>query len=160
MFMSSLHLFIFFPKIFYRLKKGKQLEKEEAITEVKKNIHLIKAPHAGKKNLWRFSVAKERQKKVKEWFQQWGHVCLIIYLQENPNRWKQRWCKSYKKTSTWRMKTTNPEFNFTAFTYLLKPYKVYMYNLQKLNTYLPFMLFVAGCWTTQNQICYRQCADK
>lgn len=32
----------------YRLKKGKQLEKEEAISEVKKNIHLIKAPHAGK----------------------------------------------------------------------------------------------------------------
>lgn len=33
----------------FRLKKGKQLEKEEAINEVKKNIHLIKAPHAGKK---------------------------------------------------------------------------------------------------------------
>jgi len=32
----------------HRLKKGKQLEKEEAINEVKKNIHLIKAPHAGK----------------------------------------------------------------------------------------------------------------
>lgn len=30
-----------------RLKKGKELEKEEAIKEVKKNIHLIKAPHAG-----------------------------------------------------------------------------------------------------------------
>uniref|UniRef100_A0AAZ3PW06 Ribosomal L24 domain containing 1 n=1 Tax=Oncorhynchus tshawytscha TaxID=74940 RepID=A0AAZ3PW06_ONCTS len=27
------------------LKKGKQLEKEEAISKVKKNIHLIKAPH-------------------------------------------------------------------------------------------------------------------
>lgn len=38
--------FFFFQ--FYRLKKGKQLEKEEAIVEVKKNIHLIKAPHAGK----------------------------------------------------------------------------------------------------------------
>lgn len=34
----------------YRLKKGKQLEKEEAINEVKKNIHLIKAPHAGKES--------------------------------------------------------------------------------------------------------------
>merc|ERR1711915_648987 len=34
--------------IMNRLKKGKQLEKEEAINEVKKNIHLIKAPHAGK----------------------------------------------------------------------------------------------------------------
>lgn len=33
-----------------RLKKGKELEKEEAINEVKKNIHLIKAPHAGKNN--------------------------------------------------------------------------------------------------------------
>uniref|UniRef100_A0A8K9V8G1 Uncharacterized protein n=1 Tax=Oncorhynchus mykiss TaxID=8022 RepID=A0A8K9V8G1_ONCMY len=33
--------------IMNRLKKGKQLEKEEAISEVKKNIHLIKAPHAG-----------------------------------------------------------------------------------------------------------------
>lgn len=36
-----------FNCLHYRLKKGKQLEKEEAITEVKKNIHLIKAPHAG-----------------------------------------------------------------------------------------------------------------
>lgn len=36
----------------YRLKKGKQLEKEEAICEVKKNIHLIKAPHAGKMFLY------------------------------------------------------------------------------------------------------------
>lgn len=34
--------------LLYRLKKGKELEKEEAISEVKKNIHLIKAPHAGK----------------------------------------------------------------------------------------------------------------
>ncbi|XP_076863357.1 putative ribosome biogenesis protein RLP24 [Brachyhypopomus gauderio] len=31
-----------------RLKKGKELEKAEAISEVKKNIHLIRAPHAGK----------------------------------------------------------------------------------------------------------------
>lgn len=38
---------MFFVFMFYRLKKGKQLEKEEAINEVKKNIHLIKAPHAG-----------------------------------------------------------------------------------------------------------------
>ena len=30
-----------------RLKKGKQLDKEEAIISVKKNIHLIRAPHAG-----------------------------------------------------------------------------------------------------------------
>lgn len=44
MFASTL---LFFSPL-YRLKKGKQLEKEEAITEVKKNIHLIKAPHAGK----------------------------------------------------------------------------------------------------------------
>lgn len=36
------------PFLFCRLKKGKELEKEEAISEVKKNIHLIKAPHAGK----------------------------------------------------------------------------------------------------------------
>lgn len=40
---SESHFFSFI----YRLKKGKQLEKEEAISEVKKNIHLIKAPHAG-----------------------------------------------------------------------------------------------------------------
>ncbi|KPP64163.1 putative ribosome biogenesis protein RLP24 [Scleropages formosus] len=32
-----------------RLKKGKELEKADAINEVKKNIHLIKAPHAGEK---------------------------------------------------------------------------------------------------------------
>lgn len=34
--------------IINRLKKGKQLDKEEAIISVKKNIHLIRAPHAGK----------------------------------------------------------------------------------------------------------------
>ncbi|RVE71707.1 hypothetical protein OJAV_G00054540 [Oryzias javanicus] len=34
--------------IMNRLKKGKELEKEQTISEVKKNIHLIKAPHAGK----------------------------------------------------------------------------------------------------------------
>lgn len=42
--------------IINRLKKGKELEKEEAIQEVKKNIHLIKAPHAGK--------AKEMEEKM------------------------------------------------------------------------------------------------
>lgn len=42
--------------LFYRLKKGKQLEKEEAISEVKKNIHLIKAPHAGKESLIRWHL--------------------------------------------------------------------------------------------------------
>uniref|UniRef100_A0A673FSW1 Probable ribosome biogenesis protein RLP24 n=1 Tax=Sinocyclocheilus rhinocerous TaxID=307959 RepID=A0A673FSW1_9TELE len=30
-----------------RLKKGKELEKAADITEVQKNIHLIRAPHAG-----------------------------------------------------------------------------------------------------------------
>lgn len=38
---------LFLPPL-NRLKKNKQLEKEDDITEVKKNIHLIKAPHAGK----------------------------------------------------------------------------------------------------------------
>ncbi|XP_016306262.1 probable ribosome biogenesis protein RLP24 [Sinocyclocheilus anshuiensis] len=33
--------------ILNRLKKGKELEKAADITEVKKNIHLIRAPHAG-----------------------------------------------------------------------------------------------------------------
>ncbi|XP_060759028.1 probable ribosome biogenesis protein RLP24 [Neoarius graeffei] len=33
--------------IMNRLKKGKELEKTEAINEVKKNIHLIRASHAG-----------------------------------------------------------------------------------------------------------------
>ncbi|XP_016104341.1 probable ribosome biogenesis protein RLP24 [Sinocyclocheilus grahami] len=32
---------------FLRLKSGKALEKAAAISEVKKNIHLIRAPHAG-----------------------------------------------------------------------------------------------------------------
>lgn len=40
----------FFLTPLYRLKKGKELEKAEAINEVKKNIHLIRAPHAGE---WR-----------------------------------------------------------------------------------------------------------
>ncbi|XP_042157124.1 probable ribosome biogenesis protein RLP24 [Oncorhynchus tshawytscha] len=41
------------------LKKGKQLEKEEAISKVKKNIHLIKAPHAGQ--------AKQLEEKMWKW---------------------------------------------------------------------------------------------
>lgn len=45
-FQSCLALIVFL--LMFRLKKGKELEKEEAIKEVKKNIHLIKAPHAGK----------------------------------------------------------------------------------------------------------------
>lgn len=48
--MFVLHLLYLSP--LYRLKKGKQLEREEAISEVKKNIHLIKAPHAGKNFLY------------------------------------------------------------------------------------------------------------
>lgn len=38
---------VFLITSFCRLKKGKELEKAEAINEVKKNIHLIRAPHAG-----------------------------------------------------------------------------------------------------------------
>ncbi|XP_077303421.1 putative ribosome biogenesis protein RLP24 [Lithobates pipiens] len=34
--------------IMNRLKKGKELEKAQDIKEVKQNIHLIRAPHAGK----------------------------------------------------------------------------------------------------------------
>ncbi|XP_070983798.1 probable ribosome biogenesis protein RLP24 [Oncorhynchus clarkii lewisi] len=45
--------------IMNRRKKGKQLEKEEAISEVKKNIHLIKAPHAGQ--------AKQLEEKMWKW---------------------------------------------------------------------------------------------
>lgn len=33
--------------IMNRLKKGKELQKEQDIKEVKQNIHLIRAPHAG-----------------------------------------------------------------------------------------------------------------
>ncbi|XP_015275228.1 PREDICTED: probable ribosome biogenesis protein RLP24, partial [Gekko japonicus] len=34
--------------IMNRLKKGKELQKAQDIKEVKQNIHLIRAPHAGK----------------------------------------------------------------------------------------------------------------
>lgn len=54
---SGNNLTIVIPHV-CRLKKGKQLEKEEAISEVKKNIHLIKAPHAGK-----FPYGKDIEKK-------------------------------------------------------------------------------------------------
>ncbi|KAG1938340.1 putative ribosome biogenesis protein RLP24 [Pimephales promelas] len=37
--------------IINRLKKGKELGRVAVISEVKKNIHLIKAPHAGKHTL-------------------------------------------------------------------------------------------------------------
>nr|ACI68754.1 Probable ribosome biogenesis protein RLP24 [Salmo salar] len=50
--------------IFNRLKKGKQLEKEEAISEVKKNIHLIKAPHAGKAKVMEEKMVQKLQEDV------------------------------------------------------------------------------------------------
>lgn len=50
--------------IMNRLKKGKQLEKEEAITEVKKNIHLIKAPHAGKAKQMEEKMVQKLQEDV------------------------------------------------------------------------------------------------
>lgn len=50
--------------IMNRLKKGKQLEKEEAINEVKKNIHLIKAPHAGKAKQMEDKMVQKLQEDV------------------------------------------------------------------------------------------------
>lgn len=50
--------------ILNRLKKGKQLEKEEAISEVKKNIHLIKAPHAGKSKQLEDKMVQQLQEDV------------------------------------------------------------------------------------------------
>lgn len=50
--------------IMNRLKKGKQLEKEEAISEVKKNIHLIKAPHAGKAKKMEDKMVQKLQEDV------------------------------------------------------------------------------------------------
>ncbi|XP_023858108.2 probable ribosome biogenesis protein RLP24, partial [Salvelinus sp. IW2-2015] len=50
--------------IFNRLKKGKHLEKEEAISEVKKNIHLIKAPHAGKAKVLEEKMVQKLQEDV------------------------------------------------------------------------------------------------
>lgn len=50
--------------IMNRLKKGKQLEKEEAISEVKKNIHLIKAPHAGKAKQMEAKMVQKLQEDV------------------------------------------------------------------------------------------------
>lgn len=47
--------------IMNRLKKGKQLEKEEAISEVKKNIHLIRAPHAGKAKMMEDKMVQKLQ---------------------------------------------------------------------------------------------------
>ncbi|XP_040017729.2 putative ribosome biogenesis protein RLP24 [Gasterosteus aculeatus] len=50
--------------IMNRLKKGKQLDKEAAITEVKKNIHLIKAPHAGKAKQMEAKMVQKLQEDV------------------------------------------------------------------------------------------------
>merc|ERR1711915_112042 len=50
--------------IMNRLKKGKQLEKEEAINEVKKNIHLIRAPHAGKAKQMEDKMVQKLQEDV------------------------------------------------------------------------------------------------
>ncbi|KAK1160718.1 putative ribosome biogenesis protein RLP24 [Acipenser oxyrinchus oxyrinchus] len=50
--------------IMNRLKKGKQLEKEEAISEVKKNIHLIRAPHAGKAKMMEDKMVQKLQEDV------------------------------------------------------------------------------------------------
>lgn len=50
--------------IMNRLKKGKQLEKAEAISEVKKNIHLIKAPHAGKAKQMEEKMVQKLQEDV------------------------------------------------------------------------------------------------
>lgn len=30
-----------------------------------------------------------------------------LFLQENPNNWRTKWCNSYKKTWTWAMRTTS-----------------------------------------------------
>uniref|UniRef100_A0A3B3ZR35 Probable ribosome biogenesis protein RLP24 n=1 Tax=Periophthalmus magnuspinnatus TaxID=409849 RepID=A0A3B3ZR35_9GOBI len=32
---------------------------------------------------------------------------LLFCLQERPNKWKKRWCRSYKQMSTWRMMIYN-----------------------------------------------------
>ncbi|KAL4660703.1 putative ribosome biogenesis protein RLP24 [Arapaima gigas] len=47
-----------------RLKKGKELEKAEAINEVKKNIHLIKAPHAAKARKMEEKMVQKLQEDV------------------------------------------------------------------------------------------------
>lgn len=38
-----------------RLKKSKELQKAEDIKEVKQNIHLLRAPHAGKSLMYCFA---------------------------------------------------------------------------------------------------------
>ncbi|MBN3278784.1 RLP24 protein, partial [Polyodon spathula] len=53
-----------YPGSSCRLKKGKQLEKEEAISEVKKNIHLIRAPHAGKAKMMEDKMVQKLQEDV------------------------------------------------------------------------------------------------
>lgn len=63
---------------FCRLKKGKQLEKEEAINEVKKNIHLIKAPHAGKDFFLSYQMAVKQDR--------W-HLCFLR-VQKKSVQWK------------------------------------------------------------------------
>ncbi|KAG5273694.1 hypothetical protein AALO_G00154410 [Alosa alosa] len=50
--------------IINRLKKGKVLEKEMDIQEVKKNIHLIKAPHAGKAKAMEDKMVQKLQEDV------------------------------------------------------------------------------------------------
>lgn len=62
--------------------------------------------------------------------------CFSVSVQENPNRWKPRWCKSYRKTSTWRMETTNLEFKLykqpmdPVKHLVLKSYKVLTKHVQ------------------------------
>uniref|UniRef100_A0A3P8ZYG7 Probable ribosome biogenesis protein RLP24 n=1 Tax=Esox lucius TaxID=8010 RepID=A0A3P8ZYG7_ESOLU len=50
--------------ILNRLKKGKQLQKAEDISEVKKNIHLIKAPHADKAKVMEEKMVQKLQEDV------------------------------------------------------------------------------------------------
>lgn len=134
-FFASIH---FFPELIYRLKKGKQLEKEEAITEVKKNIHLIKAPHAGKRSLEVLN-SKRISKEFMEWFH---HVSLFIYRKIQTDGSKDG-AKATRRRQHggWRQLIKNSTLQHL----LIKPYKALIKHVQLTKIkHLPALYVVCG----------------
>uniref|UniRef100_A0A9J8AKV5 Probable ribosome biogenesis protein RLP24 n=1 Tax=Cyprinus carpio carpio TaxID=630221 RepID=A0A9J8AKV5_CYPCA len=79
--------------IMNRLKKGKELDDAANISEVKKNIHLIRAPHAGKPR-----CSDETSHKP---VPRCPALTSAVSLQVKPNSWRTRWSRSWPKTWRW-----------------------------------------------------------
>uniref|UniRef100_A0A671N074 Probable ribosome biogenesis protein RLP24 n=1 Tax=Sinocyclocheilus anshuiensis TaxID=1608454 RepID=A0A671N074_9TELE len=94
--------------IMNRLKSGKELEKAAAISEVKKNIHLIRAPHAGKPRCSDVTSPKPVPDSV---------LTSDVSLQVKPNSWRTRWSRSWQRTWRWTSdaKKTLLIWTFTMF---------------------------------------------